>query len=235
MRENCVMRHQLLIVAVWIGASTWAVPPALAQNRTRSPGVLSVLADELDQIGQSLFGSKVPANSRSTPQMARPQPATAQYGAGHDQAAGARAGRVDQLDAGPGGVDLRGWRVTDNDNKTATDEGSLIFPDHPAFASVPRGTFILIIATKTANNDARYPQDDLKVWDRRLVLYAGNGHLDIDSDPWFNLGARDNLALLAPGPTESWADDQGIAFLSTSPAVTPASFGVLVDGLTGAE
>ena len=134
-----------------------------------------------------------------------------------------------------GGVDLRGWRVTDNDNKTATDEGSLIFPDHPAFASVPRGTFILIIATKTANNDARYPQDDLKVWDRRLVLYAGNGHLDIDSDPWFNLGARDNLALLAPGPTESWADDQGIAFLSTSPAVTPASFGVLVDGLTGAE
>ena len=31
----------------------------------------------------------------------------------------------------PGGVDLRGWRITDNDTKSATDEGSLIFAARP--------------------------------------------------------------------------------------------------------
>ena len=43
-----------------------------------------------------------------------------------------------------GGVDMRGWRITDNDTKTATDEGSLIFADDAAFARVPWGTEIVI-------------------------------------------------------------------------------------------
>jgi hypothetical protein len=125
----------------------------------------------------------------------------------------------------PGGVDLRGWRVTDNDTKTASDEGSLIFSDHPAFAHVPWGTTLrVIITSETA-------QDDLNAWDRRIVLYTGNGQLDTQTDPMFNLGPHDNLVLLAPGPTEAFDDDQGIAFVSTSEAVTPASFGVLSDGV----
>jgi hypothetical protein len=129
----------------------------------------------------------------------------------------------------PGGVDLRGWRVTDNDTKTATDEGSLIFADTPAFARVPRGTTIRIVVGQTG--DGQLPQDDLNAWDRRMTLYVGNPNLDTRADPGFNLGPNDNLVLLAPGPTEVFDDDQGIAFVANSTAVTPASFGVLVDGV----
>jgi hypothetical protein len=128
----------------------------------------------------------------------------------------------------PGGVDLRGWRVTDNDTKTATDEGSLIFTGHPAFARVPQGTTMRVIVPQT---DADLPEDDLGAWDRQMVLYAGNGNLDTQVDPAFNLGPNDNLVLLAPGPTEAFGDDQGIAFAAEGTAVTPASFGVLSDGV----
>ncbi len=125
----------------------------------------------------------------------------------------------------PGGVDIRGWRVTDNDTKTATDEGSLIFSDHPAFTRVPRGTTLRIIITPKS------ARDDLNAWDRQIVLYTSNGQLDTETDPMFHLGPHDNLVLLAPGPTEALDDDQGIALVSTNEAVTPASFGVLSDGV----
>jgi hypothetical protein len=133
----------------------------------------------------------------------------------------------------PGGVDLRGWRVTDNDTKTATDEGSLIFADIPAFAHVPRGTTIRIVVTR--GSDARIPQDDLAALDRRMVLYTSNGNLDTETDPGFNLGPNDNLALLTPGPTAAFNDDQAIAFVTQSDSVTHASFGVLADGVLPAH
>jgi hypothetical protein len=130
----------------------------------------------------------------------------------------------------PGGVDLRGWRVTDNDTKRATDEGSLVFADHPALARVPRGTTIRVNLAP-----APVPPDDLNAWDRRIVLYAANGNLDTHTDPGFNLGPGDNLVLLAPGPTPALGDDRGIAFVAAGRAVTPASFGVLADGVLPAS
>ena len=63
-----------------------------------------------------------------------------------------------------------------------------------------------------------------------MVLYVGNGNLDVVTDPWFSLGPVDNLVLLAPGPTEAFFDDQGIDMIGST-AVTPASFGVLADGV----
>ena len=129
----------------------------------------------------------------------------------------------------PGGVDLRGWRVTDNDTKTATDEGSLVFVDHPAFARVPRGTTIRVIVAPAP--DLTSPPDDLNAWDRQMTLNTGNGNLNTKVDPGFNLRSNDNLVLLAPGPTSVFDDDQGIAFISGSTAVTPVSFGVLADGV----
>ena len=131
--------------------------------------------------------------------------------------------------ARPGGVDLRGWRVTDNDTKTATDEGSLVLSDHPAYARVPRGTTIRIIVRREKGE--QLPPDDLDARDRQMTLYVGNGNLDTSVDPGFNLGGGDNLVLLAPGPTEAFDDDRGIAFAANSPAVTPATFGILEDGV----
>jgi hypothetical protein len=135
-----------------------------------------------------------------------------------------------------GGVDLRGWRITDNDTKTATNEGALIFSGHKALANVPQNTTILVVATETPSNDREFQHDDLTSEDRKMVLYAGNGRLDARTDPWFNLAHGDNLALLAPGTSSAPDDDQGIAFATIGrpqlPTVTAASFGVSADGIT---
>jgi hypothetical protein len=127
-----------------------------------------------------------------------------------------------------GGVDLSGWRITDNDTKTATDEGSLVFADIPSLARVPRGTTIRVVVTWLP---PERPRDDLYIQDRQLVLYVGNDSLDTSIDPGFSLGPDDNLVLLAPGPTKAFTDDRGIAFSANGSAVTPASFGVLSDGV----
>ncbi len=127
----------------------------------------------------------------------------------------------------PALVDLRGWRLTDQDAKAGGDEGSLIFPDLDAFAAVPRGTVILILATEHLENAAYFPTDDLDHSDGRMVLYVGNGTLDVASDPGFGIGARnDNLVLLAPGPL----GEIGVDFVAEGVAVTPYAFGVLADG-----
>jgi len=127
----------------------------------------------------------------------------------------------------PATVDLRGWRLTDQDTRAGGDEGSLIFPDLDAFAAVPRGTVILLLATEHLDNAAYFPTDDLDHSDGRMILYVGNGTLDVTTDPGFGIGTRnDNLVLLAPGPE----GEIGIDFVAEGTAVTPYSFGVLADG-----
>jgi hypothetical protein len=126
----------------------------------------------------------------------------------------------------PGGVDLRGWRITDNDSLENTDEGSLIFGDHPALSDVPLGTTLLLIVSETPANDRRFREDDLSPsLDSRLILYAGNDVLDTRSDPWFALGEKDTLVLLAPGPAAGREDDIAIDSLTLRDGVTPQASG----------
>lgn len=134
-------------------------------------------------------------------------------------------------------VDLRGWRLTDNRTKRGGTEGSILFPDVDAFAGVPCGTVILIVATPSELNAASFPGDDLDVGalsgDRRMVLYVGNGLLDVTTDPGFSIGTGDDaIALLAPGLTPSLDDDVGVDFVAEGRAVTPYTFGLLADGVT---
>jgi len=129
-------------------------------------------------------------------------------------------------------VDLRGWRLTDNDTKAADGEGSIIFPDLDGLAAVPCGTVVLIVATESSANAAAFPVDDLDGADGHLSLYVGNGMLDVTADPGFGLGARDdNLVLLAPGLTDLLSDDVGVDFVAEGQRVTPYTFGVLADGV----
>lgn len=131
------------------------------------------------------------------------------------------------------GVDLRGWRLTDNDTKTGTAEGSIIFPQIAALATVPRYTLVLILATESQSNTLYFPADDVNPRNRKLLFYVGNGTLDVKTDPGFDLNANDdNLALLAPGPTVAFDDDIGIDFVAEGYAVTPHAFGILADGVT---
>jgi hypothetical protein len=114
---------------------------------------------------------------------------------------------IELLVRGPGPADLRGWRVSDNDSLTATDEGSLILGDDPALASVPPGVSILLVPQETPANDRLFAEDDLSPAGSRLILYAANQILDTHSDPWFAIGDKDTLQLLAPGPTAALEDD----------------------------
>lgn len=126
------------------------------------------------------------------------------------------------------GVDMRGWRITGNTTVDARDEagsGSIILPDLPVLASLPAGTIILIVSSINDTNNASFPSDDLDLTDRRLIFYAGNGHLDLATDAGFGIGTGDDaLVLLAPGASTSFADDIGIDFIAEGTRITPASF-----------
>jgi len=140
---------------------------------------------------------------------------------------------VELLVRGPEPVDLRGWRITDNNTKTGDTEGSLILPPVDGLSVVPCGTVVLLVASESAENAAAFPTDDLDARDGRLILFAGNGALDVTTDPGFGLGTRDdNVVLLAPGPTQALPDDVTVDFVAEGLQVTPYTFGALADGVT---
>lgn len=127
-------------------------------------------------------------------------------------------------------TDLRGWRLTNNPTLatkgTSEDgDGSLIFPNHPGLSALPAGTIVLVVPVVNATNTASFPQDDVEASDRRIILYRGNGNLDAATDPGFAIGTSNAaITLLAPGPTDSFADDIGIDFIAEGSSITPASF-----------
>lgn len=123
-----------------------------------------------------------------------------------------------------GGLDLRGWRLTDNDSIAATDEGSIIFADDPLLGNLAAGTTIRIIAPTANQNSGSVVEDGWQ--DGVLVLHVGHELLDTTTDPWFNLGPRDNLLLLAPGPLDDWRDDIAIDLWSENNAVQRSTFGL---------
>lgn len=126
------------------------------------------------------------------------------------------------------GVDLRGWRVTTNATKrerNVAGSGSIIFPDLPVLENLPSGTIILVVSSINETNDDSFPEDELGLENHRLIFYAGNGNLDLETDPGFGIGTSDEaLVLLAPGASSSFADDIGIDFIAEGYRVTPESF-----------
>ncbi|MCB8942175.1 MAG: CotH kinase family protein [Ardenticatenaceae bacterium] len=118
-----------------------------------------------------------------------------------------------------GGLDLRGWQLTDNDSLTSTNEGTFIFPADPALADLPMGSRVWL---SIGSNQGGVFNDLAAAGQSPLVHYQ----LPITIPP-FHLGPNDNLALLTP-------DGRGIAFAAWGerPLVTPYSFGILQDGAT---
>jgi hypothetical protein len=144
---------------------------------------------------------------------------------------------VELLVIDPSGVDLRGWRLTNNQTKAQQGviddgDGSLIFPDDPALANIPAATCILIIASDNATNEATFPADDLDPSDGQMILSVTNDNFDTATDPGYSMRTGDEaLVLLAPGATSAFADDIGVDFIAENYIVTPATFGVDVDGV----
>ncbi|OQB21202.1 MAG: CotH protein [candidate division BRC1 bacterium ADurb.Bin183] len=134
------------------------------------------------------------------------------------------------------GVDLRGWRVTNNNTLSEgginSTGGSIIFPNLPELQSVPAGTFILVIAEIHDANALNFPKDEFSTETKRMIFYVGNGNLDIQTDPNFSIATNNEaLVLLAPGQTAEFSDDIGIDFIAEGSDVTPQSFGVAAHGV----
>ena len=89
-------------------------------------------------------------------------------------------------------------------------------------ANVPKGTVVRVVATESLFNSRQFAEDGHQ--DGVLLFYVGNGRIDASRDPWFNLGRRDNIVLLAPGLTDDLGDDIAIDIWTENSAVTPASF-----------
>ena len=89
-------------------------------------------------------------------------------------------------------------------------------------ADVAEGTIVRVIDTESHENNRQFPEDG---WQNGVLLfYAGNGRIDNSRDPWFNLGPRDNLVLLAPGLTDGMGDDIPISIWGENSTVTRSSF-----------
>ncbi|MBM4176516.1 MAG: T9SS type A sorting domain-containing protein [Ignavibacteria bacterium] len=144
---------------------------------------------------------------------------------------------IELLVAKEGGVDLRGWRITNNKTKTQKDpmiinEGSIVFNQVPQFSKIPKGTYILLITESKPLNDYYFPLDDLDYSDSSMVLYIRNGNLSTDFDPFFRLAEHnDRIALLHPGTSVDFSNDIGVDFISEGDSITPASFGISVNGV----
>jgi hypothetical protein len=90
-------------------------------------------------------------------------------------------GWIELLVVNPDGVDLRGWRITNNQTIEKNDpedmeEGSLIFPRLDALAHLPPASLVLIIPEINMHNTSQFPHDELDPATGRIVLYAGNGN-----------------------------------------------------------
>ncbi len=135
------------------------------------------------------------------------------------------------------GVDLRGWRITNNSTKTKKDpldmrEGSIIFNQLPELSRVSKGTHILVITEIHPSNDYYFPQDDLDTSDSTMIFYVRNNKVNTSFDSFFNLRDKnDRIALLHPGKSDSFVDDIGIDFISEGDSITPSSFGISSNGV----
>lgn len=111
---------------------------------------------------------------------------------------------VELLVLKPGGIDLRGWILTDLYSPTATPtstEGLLILPDRPFLQNVPRYTRIVLIADAGGTIIPLSFEDTLAVQDSMLVLLPVTlgGSLNHYGTSRFSLSTNDNVVLLT-GP-----------------------------------
>jgi len=70
---------------------------------------------------------------------------------------------------------------------TVSRPGDVVFGRYQIVGDSPIEADWFELPAQTGDN--HLPQDDLSAWDRRMILYAGNGNLDTCVDPGFDLAA----------------------------------------------
>ncbi len=111
---------------------------------------------------------------------------------------------VELLALKPGGIDLRGWILTDLYSPSATPasaEGTLTLPNNPFLQNVPRYTRIVLIADAGGTTLPFSIEDTVAVNDSMIVLLPTTlgGSLMHNGSSRFSLAVNDNIVLLT-GP-----------------------------------
>ncbi len=134
---------------------------------------------------------------------------------------------VELLVIKPGGVDMRGWILTDLFSPTATlstSEGTLTLPQNPFLSNVSQFTRVVLIADAGGATLPIAVEDTIASGDSTLVLLPVTlgGLLLHNGTNRFNLASNDNVVLLT-GPN-----------LTTGSVIDIMSYGGDISGWTGA-
>ena len=131
------------------------------------------------------------------------------------------AGReyVELLVTRPGGIDLRGWTLSDVGTRAGaagTTEGDLTLPSDAYLSSVPQGTFVvLVLTTPTANANTLAEDTSTTDGDRQLVLVAGQT-AGLVATGTLDLSTNENLQLYAGTRAAGTLVDQVLTGNNTS-------------------
>lgn len=111
---------------------------------------------------------------------------------------------VELLVLKPGGVDMRGWTITDMSTPStspSTTEGYCVFPQNPFLQNVPQFTRIVLVFYKSSTAASPMAQQDtIAMDDSTIVLFAFGPDSLLNSVPagsGVNLGNNDNVILVA--------------------------------------
>ena len=142
---------------------------------------------------------------------------------------------VELLVVAPGGVDMRGFVLSDVNGRAGTPgatEGDITLPSDAYLSHVPQGTFVVVVVTTpTANSNTL--TEDLSTTDgnRRLVLIVGTTP-NLTTTSTFDIATAENLQLYGPGGRATGrVIDQVIA--GTNTAYVFATDGTTVDATWG--
>ncbi|HEV2884645.1 MAG TPA: Calx-beta domain-containing protein [Pyrinomonadaceae bacterium] len=109
---------------------------------------------------------------------------------------------VELLVTKPGGVDMRGWTMSDVNTRagsTSGTEGDITLPSAAYLSNVPQGTFVVIIgAAPAANSNSLTEDTDTTDGNRRLVLISGST-TGLVTAGTFDVSGDENIQLYAPG------------------------------------
>jgi len=108
---------------------------------------------------------------------------------------------IELLVTRPGGIDLRGWTLSDvgtRSGSTSSTEGDVTLPASASFLScVPQGTYVVIVLTTPSSNTNTLSEDtSLEDGNNRLVLIVGTTG-GITTTGTLDISTNENLQLYA--------------------------------------
>ena len=135
---------------------------------------------------------------------------------------------IELLVTKPGGINMQGWTVSDVSTRagaTGATEGDITLPVASYLASVPMGTYVVIVLTTPAANANTIPEDtSLADGNGKLVLVAGST-TGVVSGGTLDNATADNVQLYAGTRAAGTLIDQVLVGTNTTSFIAGAAWG----------